>query len=929
MIMSVRPTYEELEERVKELEDADSERRRIEDALRESMEKYRLLVENQTDLVVKVDTEGRFQFVSPSYCELFGKTEDELLGKKFIPLVHEDDRESTEKAMENLYRPPHTAYMEQRAMTRDGWRWLGWMDTAVLDPKGNVTAIIGVGRDIDARKQIEHELRESKERYRGVVEDLPALVCNFLPGGEITFVNTAYCEYFGKTPEQLVGNSFLSLIPESDQKTVMDNISDLTVESPTKSHEHPVIAPNGNICWQRWTNRALFDDQGKVISYQSLGEDITEYKRIEEEMRKSEKKYRTLLEGVPDLIYSYSTIRGGIYYSPNVQSVLGYSASHLLNNPHLWRDSIHPEDSHRVVEAIRDFKYGKPFEIEYRIKDSNGNWIWFLDRSIGRKKESGEVVIEGIATDITERRRAEEALRESEEKHRLLVQNLQTGVVVHAPDTRILLANERASDLLGLSIDQMMGKAAIDPSWRFIRDDESPMPLEEYPVNQVISKQARISDLVVGINHPVNSDVVWVIVNAYPEMNADGALHQVVVTFVDITDRKEAEKEREELQAQLIQAQKMEAIGTLAGGIAHNFNNILMGIQGRTSLMMIDKDPSNPDLENLESIEGYVKNAEALTRDLLAFARGGKYEVKPTDLTALIRHENEMFGSTKKEIQIHEKFEKDLWVVDVDQGQMQQALLNLYVNAWQAMPAGGELYVQTENITLGDEYIKPFEIPPGRYVKVSVTDTGVGMDATTRKKIFEPFFSTKTPGQGSGLGLASLYGIIKNHGGFINVYSEKGKGTTFNIYLPASKNKIKKEVPEFLPYEIQYGRETVLLVDDEKMVLQVGQAMLEKLGYHTLTAGSGKEALALFEQKKDEIDLVILDLIMPGMGGGEIYDRLKSIDGEVNVLLSSGYSINGQAQEVLDRGCSQFIQKPFSMVELSRKVRETIDRDPV
>jgi PAS domain S-box-containing protein len=331
VIMSARPTYEELEKRVKDLEKADSERKRIEDTLRESMENYRLLVENQTDLVVKVDTDGRFQFVSPSYCELFGKTEDELLGKTFIPLVHVEDRESTEKAMENLYRPPYTAYMEQRAMTKDGWRWLGWMDTAVLDPKGNVTAIIGVGRDIDARK------------------------------------------------------------------------------------------------------------------------------RAEEALRESEVKYRTLVEGIPGIFYSYSTIRGGIYYSPNVQSVLGYSASHLLKNPHLWHNSIHPQDNHRVAKAIRDFKYGQPFEIDYRIKDSKGNWIWLLDRSIGRQNESGEVVIEGIATDITERRRSEKSLRESEEKHRLLLQNLQTGVVVHAPDTRILLANERACNLLGLTIDEMMG----------------------------------------------------------------------------------------------------------------------------------------------------------------------------------------------------------------------------------------------------------------------------------------------------------------------------------------------------------------------------------------------------------------------------------------------------------------------------------------
>ncbi|MBT8282734.1 MAG: PAS domain S-box protein [Muriicola sp.] len=281
--MSAKPTYEELEK-------AYSERKRIEDALRESREKYRLLVENQTDLVVKVDTYGRFQFVSPSYCELFGKTEDELLGKTFIPLVHVDDRESTTKAMEDLYRPPHTAYMEQRAMTKDGWRWLGWMDTAVLDLKDNVTAIIGVGRDINARKLAEEALRESEE------------------------------------------------------------------------------------------------------------------------------KYRTLVEGIPGLVYSYSTIRGGIYYGPNVQSVLGYSDSHLLKNPQLWHDSIHPEDIHRVDAVIKDFKFGKPFEIEYRIKDIKGNWLWFLDRSIGRQKGDDEVVIEGIATDITEHKRAEEALRESEEK---------------------------------------------------------------------------------------------------------------------------------------------------------------------------------------------------------------------------------------------------------------------------------------------------------------------------------------------------------------------------------------------------------------------------------------------------------------------------------------------------------------------------------
>ena len=392
----------------------------------------------------------------------------------------------------------------------------------------------------------------------------------------------------------------------------------------------------------------------------------------------------------------------------------------------------------------------------------------------------------------------------------------------------------------------------------------------------------------------------------------------------EIEERKQAEEERKKLQAQLIQAQKMEAIGTLAGGIAHNFNNILMGIQGRASLMMVDKDPSHPDYEHLNGVEESVRMATELTRDLLGFARGGKYEVKPTDLNTLIRHENSMFGCTKKEIQFHGKYANDLWAVEVDRGQIQQILLNLYINAWQAMPGGGDLYIQTENVTLDEVDLRPSEVTPGRYVKISVTDTGTGMDEETRQRIFDPFFSTRGTGRGTGLGLPSVYGIIKNHRGFIDVYSEKGEGSTFNIYLPASEKEAVKEGPGTDRYEIQYEKGTVLLVDDEGMVIDVGQRMLERLGYQVLIARSGKEALDVYGKKIKEIDLVILDMIMPSMGGGETYDRLKGIDENVRVLLSSGYSINGQARKIMDRGCNGFIQKPFSLNDLSIKVKEAL-----
>ena len=520
---------------------------------------------------------------------------------------------------------------------------------------------------------------------------------------------------------------------------------------------------------------------------------------------------------------------------------------------------------------------------------------------------------------LASRERISAELHKSEEKHRNIVENATNLFYSHTADHKLTYVSPQCRKFFQceqeeamiqwteLATDNPINKKGLELTQKAIDSGEPQKPYEL----ELEGKQGK---------------KIIVEVNEIPVLK-NGKTTAIVGSLTDITARKQAEDEREELQAQLNQVQKMESVGILAGGIAHNFNNILMGVQGRTSLMKMDKDTSDPDYEHLKGIEECVRNAVELTRDLLGFARGGKYEVKPTGLNALIRHENRMFGRTKKEVRVHGEYEKDLWAVDVDQGQLRQALLNLYLNASQAMPSGGDLYIQTKNVTLDEEYIKPFAVVPGRYVKISVTDTGVGMDAATREKIFDPFFTTRDVGQGSGLGLASVYGIIKNHGGFINVYSEEGEGSTFNIYLPASEKEIAEGTLRPDRHKIQYGQGTVLLVDDEEMVIQVGQGMLEMLGYLVFTAGSGQEALDMYEKQKDAIDLVILDMIMPFMGGGETFDRLKAIDGNVQVLLSTGYSINEQAKEILDRGCIGFIQKPFSMEDLSRKMYETLDED--
>jgi len=384
----------------------------------------------------------------------------------------------------------------------------------------------------------------------------------------------------------------------------------------------------------------------------------------------------------------------------------------------------------------------------------------------------------------------------------------------------------------------------------------------------------------------------------------------------DISDRKR-------LETQLRHAQKMEAVGTLAGGIAHDFNNLLMGIQGYASLMLLKTDREHPHYKNLNSIEQLVQNGADLTKQLLGFARDGKYDVKSTNMNEIARDTIRMFGRTKKEISIYEEYEKAIWPVEVDQGQLQQVLLNIFVNAGQAMLGGGDLTLVTKNVNLGAQDARVLGLPPAKYVRISVSDTGVGIEEGTRQRIFEPFFTTKEFGHGTGLGLASAYGIIQNHQGTIAVDSQVGEGTTFHIYLPASEKGIKDE-KLFFGYD-HNDTQTVLLVDDEDVILKVGSQILQELGYTVLTAGSGKEALEIYSAYRDEIDIVVLDMIMPGMGGGETYDSIKALKLDVKVLLSSGYSIIGEASAILNRGCHGFIQKPFTMKSFSEKLREILD----
>ncbi len=502
-----------------------------------------------------------------------------------------------------------------------------------------------------------------------------------------------------------------------------------------------------------------------------------------------------------------------------------------------------------------------------------------------------------------------EKLALSERRYQDLVNSSPDIIYTLGLDGRFTYVNPAWEKILGHKVEEVVGKTVADFAGKDCRQRYTDL------FERVGYNGETIRDTSCTLRDKVGKRRVFSLSGA-PNLDGSGKVSGVVGVLKDVT-------EQVRLESQLTQYQKMQAIGTLAGGVAHDFNNLLMGIQGRASLMFLNMDSGHPYYEHLKGIEGIVESGANLTKQLLGFARGGKYEVRPTDLNELASKTIQMFGRTKKDIKIHTDYESDIWVTEVDRGQIEQVLLNIYVNAGHAMPEGGSLYIQTRNVTLSDDGVRPYGVVPGEYVKISVKDTGIGMDAETLRRVFEPFFTTKEMGRGTGLGLASAYGIIKNHKGIIDVMSKEGEGTVLDVFIPASGQKVPEKREE--PTALEKGSEVVLLVDDEEMIIEVGQEILEEMGYKVFLARNGKEAVNVYQKNKDEIDMVILDMIMPDMGGGEAYDRIKEIEPKAKVLLSSGYSIEGQASEIMARGCNGFIQKPFSVKQLSHTIRQVLD----
>ena len=764
------------------------------------------------------------------------------------------------------------------------------------------------------RERMEEQIVVANERLQYLLSSTSAVIYTSKTSGDYgaTFVSNNIVKMTGYKPEEFIDNSsfWIDRVHPDDRQRVLESAPEL-FNKKFYSYEYRFKCKDGKYLWVYDEMKLLLDKAGNPLEIVGFWLDISKRKKAEAAVMANEQFLQSIFDAMQDGISVLDSELNIVMVNAWIQNL--YLNDITIGVKKCYEIFKGRHSPCHLCPAFKTLEDGKTHSKIIPFPSLEDPAMWLNISIYPLKNLDGQVdgVVEHIR-DITESKRAEEALRQSESRYRELVQNANSIILRRNTEGKITFFNEFAQRFFGYTEDEIIGKNVVgtivpekDRAGRNLAAMIKDIGLN--PAKYAANENENIRK---------NGERVWVSWTNKAIRDKNGNIVEILCVGNDVTERKQLER-------QLRQALKMESIGTLAGGIAHDFNNLLMTILGNTSLMLLNTDSGDANYKKLKTIEKQVESGSRLTSQLLGYARKGKYELKSINLNYIVKNSAEIFGRTRKDISIKLELSPDLLSVEADGNQIEQILWNLYVNAADAMPEGGDFIIKTFNTNHIEMGRKLYAQKPGKYVLLTVIDTGIGMDKKTQERIFDPFFTTKEMGRGTGLGLASTYGIIKGHDGYIDVSSRKGHGTTLNIYLPASEKIVKKSVN--LPKVVVKGTETVLLVDDEEPVLDVGRDLLKAMGYRVLSARDGQEAIEVYKENQDKIDIIILDMIMPNLSGGKVYDELKEINADVKILLSSGYSIDGQASEILQRGCNGFIHKPFSINELSGKLREILE----
>ena len=774
-------------------------------------------------------------------------------------------------------------------------------------------------KEMEERRQAEETLRESEGKYRGLVEGLDeAMYRMSLPDGKYEYMSPAVRKVFGCSAEKFIENPLTvrELIPPDFAEYFKEKWADLIEGKFPPTYTYKILDPEGNERWIVQSNTGIFDDSGNIIAIEGLCRDITKEVQAEKALRESEELHKEAQRVAHIGHWELYPEIGTPVWSDEIFRIFGLNPQEHEPSFTDHETHSHPDDWPLLNKAVTlASTEGTPFDIIFRIVRPDGEIRWMHSIGTTSKNEKGKVVkLFGTAQDITDRKQAEVALQESEERYRLLVENQTDMIVKFDADGYLTFVSRSYCKAFGKSEDELLGKKFIP----LIHDED------KEAVVKALDKMHHPPYIAHVEERAMTKDgwrwQAWLNTAVLNEKNE---VEEIVAVGRDINKQKQLEEERIKLEAQLQQAQKMEAISTLAGGVAHEFNNTLMGIMGNIELLRINCSDDGGIDKQLESMKGAGYRMSRLTAQLLAYAEGGKYQPKNLKLNdfvietlPIIQHE------LSPVVRLVTHFQKDISFVKADHAQMQMALSAILTNASEAIEDEGIIRISAENKDIDEDFTKHHPGPkPGLYVCLTIEDDGKGMDEETKSGIFEPFFTTKF--QGRGMGMAAVYGVVRNHDGWISVESELGKGTIVRIYLPAIEVEIEK--PKKTKAEATAGTGTILMIEDEDVVIEVTQAMLEMLGYRVMVAKTGKDAIHIAETFDGQIDLALLDIKLPDINGRNLYPLIMKARSNLKVIVWSGYSIDGPAREILDAGAQDFIQKPFSIATLSEKLKAVLE----